>query len=218
MLDDIFVINPVAHAYNLLPENIQDNVSAESLRDMLLAMHESWNPPGLGLNAEQQQSDWPLDVLARTLFLESDVDVAAFHTLRLDSYMKDGLCRHEKTLEAVTKYPDRFLGYVGVDPTAGLDVCLRDSPTIAPRTRPWWPAPMFCPASVATAMLSARAGMKANWSTRAATPKAAIAVSPKLLMMPVTKTMPTETSDCWTADGRPMRTVSQAVSRSKARQ
>ena len=59
-----------------------------------------------------------MDVLAQTLFLESDVDVAAFHTLRLDSYMKDGLCRHEKTLEAVTSYPDRFLGYVGVDPTA----------------------------------------------------------------------------------------------------
>lgn len=126
MLDDIFVINPVAHAYNLRPENVQDNRSAESLRDMLTAMHESWNPPGIGLNAEEQQSDWPLDVLAKTLFLESDVDLAAFHTLRLDSYMKDGLCRHEKTLEAVTKYPDRFLAYVGVDPTAGLDVCLRE--------------------------------------------------------------------------------------------
>jgi predicted TIM-barrel fold metal-dependent hydrolase len=126
MLDDIFVINPVAHAYNLLPENIQDNVSAASLRDMLIGMHATWNPPGVGLGADEQQTDWPIEVLAKTLFLEADVDLAAFHTLRLDSYMKDGLCRHEKTLEAVSRYPDRFLGYVGVDPTAGLEVCLRE--------------------------------------------------------------------------------------------
>ena len=52
MLDDIFVINPVAHAYNLRPDNIQDNVYAESLRDMLTAMHETWNPPGIGLSAD----------------------------------------------------------------------------------------------------------------------------------------------------------------------
>ena len=126
LLDDIFVINPVAHAYNLRPDNIQDNRYARGLRDLLLGMHEGWNPKGLGLSAEQQQTDWPVEVLAQTLFLESDVDMAAFHTLRLDSYLKDGLCRHEKTLEAVTRYPNRFLAYIGVDPTMGLDVCLRE--------------------------------------------------------------------------------------------
>jgi uncharacterized protein len=116
----------VAHAYNLLPDNIQDNPEAQGLRDLLIALHQTWNPPGVGLGADEQETDWPIDVLAKTLFVEADVDLACFHTLRLDSYMKDGLCRHEKTLEAVTKYPDRFLGYVGVDPTAGLDVCLRE--------------------------------------------------------------------------------------------
>jgi len=126
MLGDIFVINPVAHAYNLLPENVQDNRYAHSLRDLLLAMHTTWNPPGVGLGPDEQQSDWPVEILAKTLFVESDVDVAAHHTLRLDSYLKDGLCRHEKTLEAVTRYPDRFLAYVGVDPTMGLETCLRE--------------------------------------------------------------------------------------------
>ena len=126
MMDDMFVINPVAHAYNLLPENVQDNRSAESLRDMLPRCTKPGTHPASAFERGGAATDWPLDVLAKTLFLESDVDLAAFHTLRLDSYMKDGLCRHEKTLEAVTNYPDRFLAYVGVDPTAGLDVCLRE--------------------------------------------------------------------------------------------
>lgn len=126
MLDDIFVINGVSHAYNLRPDNIQPNRWAESLRDLLLALHVGWNPPGVSMSYEDQQTDWSVETLARSLFLETDVDIAITHTLRLDSYMKDGLCRREKTVQACTKYPDRFLGYVGVDPTDGLEVCLRE--------------------------------------------------------------------------------------------
>src|SRR5262249_331881 len=48
------------------------------------------------------------------------------HTLRLDSYFKDGLCARRKTVEAVRRWPQRFVGYVGVDPTLGLDICLRE--------------------------------------------------------------------------------------------
>jgi Predicted metal-dependent hydrolase of the TIM-barrel fold len=126
VLDDFFVINGVSHAYNLLPENIQPNRWAEGLRDLLLALHIGWNPPGVSMSESDQQTDWTIDTLARSLFLETDVDLAVTHTLRLDSYMKDGLCRREKTVEACTKYPDRFMGYVGVDPTDGLEVCLRE--------------------------------------------------------------------------------------------
>jgi len=79
------------------------------------------------------------------------------------------------------------------------------------------PAPMFCPASVEMAMLSVNAGMKASWSTRLAAPKAAVASSPKPLTIPVTNTMPTEISDCCTAAGAPIRTVSQAVGKSNPR-
>jgi uncharacterized protein len=46
--------------------------------------------------------------------------------LRLDSYFEDGLCSRAKTVEAVRRWPQRFVGYVGVDPTRGLDVCLRE--------------------------------------------------------------------------------------------
>ena len=126
MLDDIFVINAVAHGYNMHPENLQDNEPARLLRDWFHAGHKAWNPDGIGLGPDEMNTDWPIDVLAHTLFSESEVDIAAFHTLRLDSFWKDGLSRFGKTVEAVTDYPDRFLGYLGLDPTAGLEVCLRE--------------------------------------------------------------------------------------------
>lgn len=125
MIDGIFVINPVAHAYNLAPSNMK-SAPGEAVRDLLWAMHQGWQPAGVGLSDEEFHSDWSVDALARTLFLESQVDLAATHTLRLDSYFHDGLCSRAKTVEATTRYPDRFVGYVGVDPTAGLEVCVRD--------------------------------------------------------------------------------------------
>jgi hypothetical protein len=125
MIRDVFVINPVAHAYNLTPENVR-NKYGEAVRDLLVALHQTWQPEGVSVSAEQFTSDWTVDAMARTLFLETDVDLAATHTLRLDSYYTDGLAARAKTVEAVKRYPDRFLGYVGLDPTNGLERCMED--------------------------------------------------------------------------------------------
>ena len=126
MLDDMFVINPVAHAYNLEPDNLVPSRYSTPVYELLQALCIGWNPPDIGLSPEMLATDWPIATLAKTLFLETEVDMAAHHTLRLDSYFKDGLCRHEKTREAVDRYPERFLAYVGVEPTMGLQACLDD--------------------------------------------------------------------------------------------
>jgi len=125
MIDDVFVINPVTHAYNLAPSNMK-SAPGEAVRDLLWAMHQGWQPPGVGMTYDEFHSDWTIDAMARTLFVESDVDIAATHTLRLDSYFHDGLCSRAKTVEALTRYPDRFVGYVGVDPTQGVERCIED--------------------------------------------------------------------------------------------
>jgi hypothetical protein len=125
MIDGMFVFNAVAHAYNLTDENTHKTRHAQSLRDLLVILHRDWQP-GLGLGKQEQETDWPMEIVARTLFLESDCDMAATHTLRLDSYFQDGLCARKKMVEAVRRWPQRFVGYVGVDPTMGLDVCLRE--------------------------------------------------------------------------------------------
>jgi predicted TIM-barrel fold metal-dependent hydrolase len=125
VIDDMFVINPVAHAYNLEPANMKSRYG-EAVRDALWAFHAAWSPPDAVMTHEEFTSDWTVDAMAQALFVESDVDLATTHTLRLDSYFHDGLCAREKTVEAIQKYPDRFFAYVGVDPTAGLETCLRE--------------------------------------------------------------------------------------------
>ncbi len=126
MIDDIFVINAVAHAYNLRDDNLRPNRYATALRDLFVNLHQTWNPPEYQVPADVFVADWPIEVLARTLFLETDVDMAVNHNLRLDSWFHDGLCSREKNVAAATRWPDRFFTYVGVDPMLGLDACLRD--------------------------------------------------------------------------------------------
>ncbi|MDZ4869583.1 MAG: amidohydrolase family protein [Alphaproteobacteria bacterium] len=125
MINDRLVIDAVAHAYDLSDENTESNRYAQTMRMQLCGLHQLWQPE-IGLSPEEQCSDWPIEVMARTLFLESDVDLAVTHTLRLNSYFKDGLCARYKTVEAVRRWPQRFFGYVGLDPTLGLDTCLRE--------------------------------------------------------------------------------------------
>src|SRR2546421_1935301 len=126
MIDDVFVINAVAHACNLRDDNLRPNRYATALRDLFVSLHQGWNPPEYQVPADVFVSDWPIEVLARTLFLETDVDMAVNHNLRLDSWFHDGLCSREKNVEAGTRWPGRFLTYVGVDPMLGLETCLRD--------------------------------------------------------------------------------------------
>ena len=124
MIGNKFVFNAVAHAYNMSDANVPNSHYADRLRDGLVHLH--MRQGGFAMNAAGQCTDWPIEVLAKTLFLESDCDMAATHTLRLDSWFHDGLCRREKTVEAVRRWPQRFVGYVGVDPTLGLETCLDD--------------------------------------------------------------------------------------------
>src|SRR4051812_17599746 len=126
MIEGNFIINPIAHAYNLTDDNLQPNPYGRGLRDLLVKLHLVWNPPELRVPAEVYMSDWPMEVLARTLFLETDIDLACNMYLRLDSWFRDGLCSRTKNVEAASRWPQRFMTYVGVSPTRGLDVCLRD--------------------------------------------------------------------------------------------
>jgi predicted TIM-barrel fold metal-dependent hydrolase len=126
MIDDVFVINAVTHAYNLHDDNLRPNRYATALRDLFVNLHQGWNPPGLRVPPDVFVSDWPIEVLARTLFLETDVDMGVNHNLRIDSLFHDGLASREKNVEAGTRWPNRFFTYVGVDPMQGLDACLRD--------------------------------------------------------------------------------------------
>ena len=125
MIDGIPVIDAVVHPYNLSSPNVASDIGA-MVREGFYMLHAHWNPPDLQAPRDWFQADQDVETLAGTLFLESDVDLAVYHTLRLDSLFDDGLCSRVKNIELQQQWPERFLGYIGLDPTLGVERSLAD--------------------------------------------------------------------------------------------
>ncbi|WP_434597731.1 amidohydrolase family protein [Streptomyces sp. A5-4] len=132
MIDNMFVIDATVHPYNLADSNLKQDpagnpdLHAYVLREMLWGMHERFSTEGSGIPREAFCTDWPVELLARTMFTESDVDLAVNHRLRIDSVFEDGLCNGEKNRELALKWPQRVIPYAGLNPILGIDRCLRD--------------------------------------------------------------------------------------------
>ena len=119
MINDFFVLDAVTHAYNQLPENWEDPALGHAMVE--LAYHLAVDPPEpkYAMTREEYCIDWQVDEMAKLLFAESDTDVAVYHPLAIASF-KDGYSSIAKAVEALEKYPDRFIGaYACVDPLKG---------------------------------------------------------------------------------------------------
>jgi hypothetical protein len=125
VIDGVPVIDAVIHPYNLSVANCASELGT-MVREGFTDLHEHWNPPELRTPRHWFQTDQSAETLAHTLVAESDVDLAVCHTLRMDSLFHDGLCSHAKTVELVERWPGRVFGYVGLDPTLGLERSLDD--------------------------------------------------------------------------------------------
>ena len=119
MLDDMFVIDAVAHAYNQTPENFADPAGAGAIAELAYQLALGSPDPRYELPREVYLSDWQVPDLATLLFRESETDVAVMHPLAISAF-KDGYVSIEKAAEALRDYPDRFVGsYACVDPLTG---------------------------------------------------------------------------------------------------
>ena len=125
MIKDVPVVNAVAHAYNLSPANARGPVG-DMVRQGFYGIHAHFNPAGWRVSPQGYSVDQSAELLARSHFLESDVDLLVYHTLRLDSLFADGLCSHAKNVELASRWPDRVVSYLGIDPTLGTARCLED--------------------------------------------------------------------------------------------
>jgi uncharacterized protein len=115
MLDDIVVVDCVAHAFDMRPENWADQRYAEPSNTLVAGLLAS-APEGYRLDMAKSQGDWTVDDTANVMFRESQNDVAIFHTTPI-FFFKDGWSSWEKSVEAVRRYPNRFIGaYCAVDP------------------------------------------------------------------------------------------------------
>ena len=121
MINGMFVLDAVTHAYNHLPENWEDPALGHAMVE--LAYHLAADPPDpkYAMSREHYLIDWSVDDLANLVFRESDTDVAVYHPLAIASF-KDGYSSLPKAAEALEKYPNRFIGsYACVDPLKGSD-------------------------------------------------------------------------------------------------
>jgi predicted TIM-barrel fold metal-dependent hydrolase len=117
--DDLFVIDAVAHAYNLPEENFADARAAGAITELAYALASGTPDPRYAVPREVYVSDWSVEDTAALLFHESITDAAIMHPLPIYAY-KDGLVSIEKAAEARQKYPNRFIGaYACVDPLMG---------------------------------------------------------------------------------------------------
>lgn len=119
--DGYFVLDAVTHAFNFAEDNFYNVEGARAMADMAAAFCSTAADPGYQLAKEKFLRDWTVDELANILFRESRTDVAVYHPLPIFSF-KDGLSALEKSLEAMEKYPTRFVGgYACVDPMRGQE-------------------------------------------------------------------------------------------------
>jgi hypothetical protein len=116
--EKVFVIDSVAHAYNLDPSNYRIEGYAEHVSDMVYDSFMKAAPEELTLSKEQYMRDWSVEEAASMLFVESQTDIAVFHPTPIKVF-KDGLTSVEKAKEAVERWPDRFLTMATVDPLDG---------------------------------------------------------------------------------------------------
>ena len=117
--DDEFIIDAVAHAYNLAPENYADIASAKPISELTYLIGGMGSPePQYNLPRNAYIRDWQAEEIANILFKETATDIAVSHTLPLYCY-KDGMCSVEKSAEFVRRWPDRFRAYAAVDPLRG---------------------------------------------------------------------------------------------------
>jgi len=125
VIDGIAVIDGVIHPYNLSQANANGPIGP-MVREGSYQLHSHWNPPGVQAPRSWFQADQSVATLMDTLCLESAVDLAVYHTLRLDSLFHDGLCSRAKAMQLRAEHPTRSFVYLGLDPTLGVDRTLDD--------------------------------------------------------------------------------------------
>lgn len=118
MQDDIIVVDAVAHALNMSNDNFADEQYCKPINAFVCGLLASAARP-YAIDADSAARDWSVDEVASLLFAESRTDLAVFHPTPIFFY-KDGMTSFEKGLEAIEKYPDRFIGsYCSIDPLRG---------------------------------------------------------------------------------------------------
>jgi predicted TIM-barrel fold metal-dependent hydrolase len=120
MLDDVFVIDAISHAYSFAPENRIGGSYPDNIAEGVYQMHVAFAPPDrpdLILDRETFEGRvCDAEVEARSMFAESHTDACIYHELPLFGYFKDGGSPLAVGVEMRERWPGRVFLYGGISP------------------------------------------------------------------------------------------------------
>lgn len=116
-----FIIDGVAHGFDFSPANQAEQSTPERTARFAQFAYKLGHAcaestePGYLLSLEEYTGRWSAEDLAHALFVESDVDMAVYHSVEIGSYFRDGAARLTTGLELKRIAPERVLVYGCVD-------------------------------------------------------------------------------------------------------
>jgi len=120
VLDDVFVLDAISHAYNFDPENRLGGDYADNIADSVYQLHLQYSPPGREeVLLDQQTFNTRIadpTVTAQSMFGESHTDACVYHELPIYGYFKDGGSPLWVGEEMRKRWPGRVFIYGGVSP------------------------------------------------------------------------------------------------------
>jgi predicted TIM-barrel fold metal-dependent hydrolase len=122
MIEDVFVIDGVGHAYDFSPSNRVEGCELDHHRSLAVHSYEiahaklESKEPGYLLTLREFSSRWNPEDLAHAFFVESDVDMMVHHSVQIDSYFPEGTPGWPTGVALKKVAPDRVLLYGCVDP------------------------------------------------------------------------------------------------------
>jgi predicted TIM-barrel fold metal-dependent hydrolase len=120
-LDDLFVIDAVAHALDASPESRDRNRYSRSVVEGNFKWQHALIPEPYSLEADRYFQSVSPDALCSALFAESQTDVACFHTLPMKGIFKDfSPISVGKAIQ--DQYPHRMMLYGAASPIDGSEM------------------------------------------------------------------------------------------------
>lgn len=120
MLDDVFVLDAICHAYNFRKANRIGQPYANGIADGVFQMHREFSPRGRPeILLDRDTFDNRIcdaEITARSIFGESHTDAVIYHELPLYGYFKDGGSPLSVGEAMRERNPGRVFIYGGVSP------------------------------------------------------------------------------------------------------
>jgi predicted TIM-barrel fold metal-dependent hydrolase len=125
MWNDSLVVDGVTHAYEWVPENHADGITAEEYAGVLDFFYRHTHlltekkDPAWMLSFEEFTKKFTAETVAEIYIEETDVDMIVYHEVQIAGFFKNGTSPLATGEELKRRYPDRVMLYAFADPFNG---------------------------------------------------------------------------------------------------